>query len=197
MTATFIFLAVGMCLLAILFAAFLLREQPATSTPPEGERNWESLTILTALELRLPSRLLADRIFAQEDWQFVSKEAPLFERTFLRERKTVALLWMKETRACMARLFHLHRSVVRGTANLNVKLELQVFANYGLFLFMSAIAQALIHLLGPFRVRIVIRRVFDTGDQVSFAVGGMLAALEPSLLAKIKEERSPQSNPAV
>ena len=94
MTTTLIFLALGLILLGILLAIVLFYDHPERSLASDSKQGEASRAILTDLELNPPSRLLADRIFAQGDLDFVAREAPSLERAFLQERKKVALLWL-------------------------------------------------------------------------------------------------------
>ena len=191
----FVFVTAASVLL-LLLAAVLHRKQPKTSLALEGETGGESRTILTSLDLSLPSRLLADRIFAQDDWDFVCRGAASLEQAFLKERKKIALLWLKDTRICVRNIFRFYRIAVRSSAALQFWTELRIAGNYFLFLFMVSGVESLIYLRGPFYARGMILRMFATADRVSTAAGRTLAALDPSSVARIKDDWARQAAPA-
>jgi hypothetical protein len=127
-----------------------------------------------------------------EDWDFVCREAPSLRKVFLRERKALTVLWLKETHRQMAEIFHFHRIAIRGEANLQVATELKVAVNYAVFLLTFAAALSLVHLVGPFRLRKLTTQVFEATGRVSAAVEGALSALDSSVLARIKDDLSRQ-----
>jgi len=196
MIGTLVFIALGVILFTTLLVALLLREQPETPLAFEGRQTGESRTILAALHLSLPSRLLADRIFAQDDWDFVCRESPSVEQVFLQERKKVALLWLKEARICVRRIFHFYRIAVRGNAALEFWTELRIAGNYFMFLLMVSSVQSLIYLRGPFYTHGMIMSMFGAADRVSMGVGRTLRALDLSSLVRIKDDWAREANPA-
>ena len=193
MTGTIFALVIGLFILALLLAAVLRHNRTTISFAPENEKGGESRTILTALDLNLPSRLLADRIFAQDDWDFIRRSAPSLEQAFLRERKKIALLWLKDARSCVERIFRFYRIAVRSNAALEFRTELRIAVNYCIFLLTVASVQSLIYLRGPFHTRGMIVSMFGAADQLSTAVGRTLAALAPPSVARIKDDWSRQA----
>lgn len=196
MIGTLVFIVLGVILLTTLLVALLLREQPETPLAFEGRQTGESRTILATLNLSLPSRLLADRIFAQDDWHFVCRESPSVEQAFLQERKKVALLWLKDTRICVGRIFRFYRIAVRSNAALEFWTELRIAGNYFMFLLMVSSVQSLIYLRGPFYTHGMIMRMFGAADRVSMGVGRTLRALDLSSLVRIKDDWAREANPA-
>jgi len=196
MIGTLVFIALGVILFTTLLVALLLREQPETSLAFEGGQTGESRTIFAALNLSLPSRLLADRIFARDDWDFVCRESPSVEQAFLQERKKVALLWLKDTRFCVGRIFHFYRIAVRGNAALEFWTELRIAGNYFMFLLMVSSVQSLIYLRGPFYTHGMIMSMFGAADRVSMGVGRTLRALDLSSLVRIKDDWAREANTA-
>ena len=196
MIGTLIFLVLGMILLAILLAILLLREEPEPPLASNGKQGGESPAILTALELNLPSRLLADCIFAQNDLDFVVREAPSLERSFLQERKKVALLWLRDTRVSISRLFQFYRIAVRSNAALRFWTEVRIAGYYCMFLLMVSGLQFLIYVRGPFYVRGMVMRMFGIADRVSVGVGRTLGAMDRSSLVRIRDDWARQATPA-
>ena len=196
MIGTLIFLALGIILLAILLAIVLFNDQPERSLASDGKQGEESQAILTALELSLPSRELADRIFAQSDLDFILREAPSLRHAFLQERTNVALLWLKDTRISVRRIFHFYRITVRSKADLEFWTELGIAGNYFMFLLITFGIQVLIYLRGPFFIRGMIMNMFGIADRVSMGVGRTLGGLDSSFLVRIKDDWARQANSA-
>jgi len=196
MTGTIIFLALGVILLATLLAVVLLRETPDLFLLSSGNQGRESSRILTALDLNLPSGELAARIFAQEDLDFILREAPSLERIFLTERTHVAILWLRDARTCMEKVFHFYRMATRHSASLEFWTEIRVARDYFAFLVMSSTLQLLIKQLGPFIVRGMVARTFAVADRISAGVGRTLGTMDQSSLTKIKDDWARQAVPA-
>jgi len=101
-----------------------------------------------------PSPGLAERIFDDQDWRFVSSQTgPDIQKTFLRERRNIALSWLRQTRSQAGQLMRFHRSAVRHHVELKTSLEMKLAANYLAFLMLCGILQALIRMRGPFRAQ--------------------------------------------
>jgi hypothetical protein len=192
MSSTLIFLALGMVLLAIIVAVVVLREPPKPLS--NGRRVGELSTFLTALELNLPSQVLADRIFSQNDWDFVVGEAPSLARAFQQVRTRIALLWLEDTQACVTRLFQFYRITVRSNADLDFWTELRVAGHYLTFLIAVTGLKWLVFLRGPFYARGLVVRLFHVTDGVSSAVGRTLATLDPLTIVTIKENWARRSD---
>ena len=152
-------------------------------------------SVLIPLDFGFPSEVLMDRIFDQEDWEFIRREAPAVQSAFLRERKEIALLWLREARSCVVNLFHLHRLVARKSASLELAMEVETLVNYVSFLMLVGLAQCLIRLFGPFQARSVIGRVFVTVNRLSTAMGRVLTSLDPAVRAGIQNEWVGQTKP--
>jgi len=81
-----------------------------------GRRSHDAVAIETSppVEVRIPSRTLMDRIFADEDLSFVTAERDRsIRRQFLRERRHLALSWLGQTGREASRILRLHLRVVR------------------------------------------------------------------------------------
>lgn len=188
MTETIFFLALGMVLLAIILAIILLGDHSGQPLPPDGNGGEFSPAIFANLELIVPSRFLAERIFAQEDLDLVAREAPSLKSTFVQERKQVALLWLKDMRSSVDQIFRFYRLVMRSNPAIQFGAELRVARNYLLFLCISYGSQALIHLLGPFHGRGMMTRLFVLATRVSIGVEETLTAMDPSSLVRVRDD---------
>ena len=152
-------------------------------------------SVFIALDFNFPSEVLMEKIFDKKDLEFILREAPALQSAFLRERKTTALLWLREAHSCMANLFRLHRLVARRSASLEPAIELEIFVNYISFLMLVRLAQCLILLFGPFQAYGVIGRVFTTVNRLSTALGRVMTSLDPALRAGIQNEWTGQAKP--
>src|SRR5580765_4047942 len=65
----------------------------------------------TDVKLELPPRIVGTRIFSEQDWNFISTHTSVaIQRTFLAERKRLAIAWLRQTRSNVAQLMRFHRT---------------------------------------------------------------------------------------
>jgi hypothetical protein len=144
-----LFLIVGLCAtLVALLVLVLFRSRPqetgGTSEPPNRR---ESL-------VGLPDRMLLDRCLSAEDLAFIAsfESRPLL-RLFLRERRRLAIAWLRQTRREAQRLLQLHVRSVRYAANLRPGAEAKLFLAAGLFLLVYGMMLGIVFWYGPLRTR--------------------------------------------
>jgi hypothetical protein len=90
------------------------------------------------------------RIFSGGDWRFVSQmQSARLENVFHRERRGVALLWVRQTCAAVRRIMQEHTDMTRRSEDLNVTTEMKIFARYGELLLICAALTVLIRVAGP------------------------------------------------
>ena len=173
--------------IAILFLALLLFWAFRTTRSPVGSSALsEAREALADLELELPPRALAERIFATQDWDFVSRQTPVeIQRTFLQERRAVGLSWLRQTRKQAARLMDFHRRAVRRNIDLNPAVEIKLAANYVVFVVVYEMLVGLIWLGGPFYARKMVGYVTGLAERLWSTSGELLAGLDPARLSKI------------
>jgi len=135
----------------------------------------------------LPSRALTERIFAPEDREFVARQAPKRARQqFLRERKALALWWLRETRLVLRYLMALHRKAVRGSEDLSLAVETRLAVHYFFFVVVYDLLYALIWLRGPFANRAMVGYAANRAERFSFLSAQVLARMDPARLSKIQ-----------
>ena len=84
---------------AVILLLVVLVAQDRAVSHSEGRHLAEVQDALATFELEIPSQALAKRIFALEDWDFISRRAPLaIRRRFVKERKAVAFSWLRDTK---------------------------------------------------------------------------------------------------
>lgn len=174
MTYLVSFLTIGLLLLIVL----ILWIRRAT-VPSRGGDLAEGSQDLTALQLELPPRTLVERIFAPEDWEFVSRQTPpQIQRMFLQERRAIALSWLRLTRRQAASLVDSHLRVVRQNVNLRPAVEIRLAFRYVLFLLESEVLGVLIWLGGPFYSRKMVGYAVSMAHQLSYISGQRQESIE-------------------
>ncbi len=165
------FLLIGM-LFIVLLLLWALRARSA------GERRGADSELLLIEGVRRPPRELVDRIFAARDWEFVSKEAGADTRkVFLRERKRIALSWLRQTRTQAGQLMRFHRRAVRRNVGLKTILEVKLAASYLAFLLLWGVLQVLIRFGGPFRAQKMAGHALGFANRMRFVSEQVLAGL--------------------
>lgn len=174
MTDLAIFLAIALLLLGFLLVWLLRSRASAPSL-------FKARVALTVLRLAVPPRALAERIFALEDWDFISNQAPRqVQQLFLAERRRVGLAWLRETRRKVEEVMELHGRAVRRTSSLHPFAELRLATSYAFFLSVYAFLFLLIWLRGPFAARRMVGFTVDMAEGVSFLTARLLVQLEPT-----------------
>jgi hypothetical protein len=90
------------------------------------------------------------RIFSHADWDFVrGLRAGNIERLFQRERRCVALAWIRQTSAMIRRVMRWHVEAARQSKNLEVSVEIRIFAQYLVLVAVCRILSIAIQIAGP------------------------------------------------
>lgn len=177
------FLGIGIAVLILL----VLLVQNRVATHSEGVRSGELQDTLATLELDMPSPTLAKRIFALDDWDFVSRRAPpAVQRLFTKERKALAFVWLRNTRRIVGKLMDFHRRRVRGNSDLNPLTEVKLGLNYLFFLLVCNVLMGMIWAIGPFRARAMALYAADRAEHIAYVFGGFVSRLGPAFLHSIK-----------
>ena len=179
---TALFLAAGFCLLLLLLH-LSLKFVPITRVRTTASQSEETLRNLS---FELPSRLLGERICSRQDLDFVATETPDLLQIFLRERRSVMFLWLKDVRNSVVQVVDFYRAAVRTSASVNPAVEIRLAVNYVAFLLLWEIARGLIWIQNPVVAQRIISRVFGIADQLSLATGGLITALDPSVLSRMR-----------
>ncbi len=138
-----VFLGAGVALILLL----LIVKHPATGEEvPAG----------------LPDRAIMERILSAEDARYIaSLRLPRVYRLFLRERRRLAIVWLRAIRAEAARLFGLHTRAVRQMQDVRPIMEVRVACSFALFMLNYAVVVGLVRWYGPFGAGAILR-VFDS-----------------------------------
>ncbi len=144
---------------------------------------WRNSDIgLDSAELGGPSDpSIMRRIIAQEDLLYVaSLHMPRIRHFFVRERRRLALDWLRSARQEALRLLRDHVEAVRRLGDLRPAAEVRIGAAFASFLCVYTVTAAMVYLFGPFRVPVLLRSgeyLFDSLEALGRTISGV-AALE-------------------
>jgi len=142
-------LIVGLCATLAALLVLVLRR----NHQPEAGGNYELLNRPESV-VRLPDRALLDRCLSAEDLAFISSlRSPRLLRLFLRERRRLAIAWLRQTRREAQRLLEFHVRSVRYAADLRPGAEAKLFLAAGLFLVVYTMMLGIVFWYGPVRTR--------------------------------------------
>jgi hypothetical protein len=137
-------LIAGVALLLLLVAVVLkgwlaAREfEEPTRTPSELE------------EMETCPEGFASRIFSRADWEFVrGLNAGRIERLFKRERKRVALVWVRQTSAMIRNVMREHAGAARQSHNLEFATEVRIQSQFLTLMAVCGILSVAIQIAGP------------------------------------------------
>lgn len=127
--------------------------------------------ILQFLNIELPPRVLAERVFSREDKVFVSRRAPRdVQRLFERDRARLALLWLGDTRAAVKKIVDLYRKVARHHTRVRLLVESNLAFDYLVFLVLCRMMQWFIWLRGPFAAGRLLDHTLETAENISLCM---------------------------
>jgi hypothetical protein len=90
------------------------------------------------------------RIFSRADWEFVrGLKAGGIERLFERERKRVALVWVRQTSAIIRKVMREHAAAARQSENLKFSMEINILAQFFALMAVCGTLSMAIQIAGP------------------------------------------------
>ncbi|OFV95337.1 MAG: hypothetical protein A3F68_12330 [Acidobacteria bacterium RIFCSPLOWO2_12_FULL_54_10] len=153
--------------LALLFLAVLLAWALGFSTNRKSA-SWSG-------SIKLPSRLIRERISSREDFQFVGVEAPEFRSQFLRDRKILMLICLQQMRAVAIESFRIHRTAVSLQVSMKPAVELRLAGDYLTFLLLWELARSLVWISNPVAAQSLTARVYTAAEELSDAAKQLIA----------------------
>ncbi len=128
--------------------------------------------------VRLPPKALLGRCLSIEDVEFAAQlGCPRIVRLLLRERRRLALKWLRQSRREAGRLLRQHVRAARHARDLRPAAEVRLWFHAGLFLMVYEVLMTAVRLYGPFRTRAFVRSVFamagvlaNLGDRIAGAI---------------------------
>lgn len=173
-----LFLALGAGFLFLLY-----RFAQKGSSRPEGraEALIEARQALNSLQTGLLPADLVQRMFARNDLEFVISACPEeTRRLFLRERKRLALSWVRQVRRQVLSLRAFHSRQSRRYARMHLATELGLALNFFSLLFICRVLQVTFYLRGPYAVPTVVGKAIGAAGNVCAASERSLAFLSPA-----------------
>jgi hypothetical protein len=147
----------------------------------------EAQEALDALQLELLPRPLVAKIFSPQDWEYISTHtSPQIQRRFERERRAIALAWLRQTRGQVGRLMVVHRRIARQSVSLSPAVELRLAAHYFVFLLACDLLLGLIWLRGPLHAGRLVGRTVGASERLCALLQALLASIDPARLARVK-----------
>lgn len=147
-------------LLGILILVFALRLAFQSSTPRAQSPSVtmeEYANAREALDSVFVEAAAIERIFSIEDMDFISRSgSPRVQRLFLRERKALAIQWLRKTQRQVAQLMDIHLRLAAYSDAPSSRLEIKLAAKYFAFQAASYLLLLLLWLRGPFKARRVV-----------------------------------------
>jgi len=111
-----------------------------------------------------------DCIFSPVDWRYVhGMKSPDMEKLFRKERKTVALVWVRQTSFAIHRIMREHAAIARQSSNLEPATELKIFMQFAALLVTYGAIRVGIDLAGPMRIGGLARYAHNLARQVAQA----------------------------
>jgi hypothetical protein len=97
---------------------------------------------------------VVESIFSERDEQFVRRfESRALRAYFETERRTVALLWVRQTASGIRRIMREHAAAARRSADLQFVTEVRLFLQYSGLMLICGVLLLLIPVAGPLWVR--------------------------------------------
>jgi hypothetical protein len=123
------------------------------------------------------------KIFSRGDWEFVSAaKSPRLEKLFRRERKAVALLWVRQTSRAVRLIMREHAAAARQSEDLEFATEAQLFLQYVQLMFVCGILFAVIQCTGPLWLRGLALRADALSQRIAQAQLAFRGATAPRQL---------------
>ena len=109
-------------------------------------------------------------IFSPVDWRYVrAMKSKDIEKLFRRERRTVALVWVRQTSATIRRVMREHAAAARQSSNLEPATDLTIFLQFAALLTTCGAIRLGIDLAGPMRIGGLARYAHSLAQRVAEA----------------------------
>jgi hypothetical protein len=110
------------------------------------------------------------RIFSPVDWRYVrGMNSYDIEKLFRKERRNVALVWVRQTSYQIRRIMREHVAVARQSTNLQPATEVRIFLQFAALLATCGAIRVGIDLAGPMRIGGLARYAHSLAEQVARA----------------------------
>lgn len=166
-------------LLILIFAGRLLAQQ--THRNKKQAATIEDYTeARAALDSVFDETAAIKRIFADEDMGFITRiGTPDVQRFFLRERRDLAIQWLRMTRKQVARLMDLHLKLAGYTYEPSPRFEFKLVVSYWWFVISCKALLVLFWLRGPFEAVRIVRYTLAMAENFSSSFSIRLEKTDP------------------
>jgi hypothetical protein len=131
------------------------------------------------------------RIFAREDLEFISRTATReVQRFFLKERKRLAMQWVRMAQKQVAHLMDLHLKLASYTKEPSPRCEVRLTANYLCFTLASNGLLILLSFFGPFKAVRMISYTQRAAEYFCSVFSLRLERIDPVRLSPARQSRS-------
>jgi hypothetical protein len=127
------------------------------------------------------------RIFSRADWDFVrGVRCGGIERLYQRERRRVALVWVRQISAMIRRVMRGHAEAARRSKNLEVSTEISIFAQYAASMAVCSVLSMAIQITGP----LWLGGLAHFAQKLSLRVAKLQESLQADVLARAAGSRT-------
>lgn len=154
------------------------------------QRAWAQHTAVVTVDDYSAARAVLDslfletsvikRIFAPDDVEFISQVArPDTKRFFLRERKALAIQWLRMAQKQVRKLMNLHLKLAGYTHQPSPRFEFKLAVDYGCFVLASNALLILLWGLGPFEAGRTVAYTLRTAQHFCSVFSIRLQEIDP------------------
>lgn len=127
---------------------------------------------------------LGKRIFEAGDMKFISRQPSLeARRVFLRERKALAISWLRHTRRQLAYLMDLHLKLASYTHHPNPGSDLSLWFEYRIFALVCDSLVAVVWIRGPFQLGTIVGHTLSAVNEFCTVFSLRLGDINAGLLS--------------
>jgi len=176
---------------AMLFFSLYLLARRSSHAEGGAQDLLEARQALNALQNGLLPDEILGRIFAKEDLDYITSEAPpCIHKLFLEERKRIALSWVAQVRRQLLSLRQLHSGSARFYAQLNSRTEIRVAVEFATLQSTCRALQFMVYLRGPYAAPRMVEATAAAAARVCGISEKSLAFLKPTQLTVIADSSS-------
>ena len=127
------------------------------------------------------------RVFSRGDWEFVhGLKVTSIERLFERERKKVALIWVRQTSAMIRKAIREHAEAARQSKNLEFSTEINILTQFLTLMALCGILSLAVRMAGP----LWLGGLAHFAQRLSQQVGNLQGAFQAGVLADANGTRA-------
>lgn len=171
-------------LVALLFALLVLMARRRPRAEGSAEAILEARHALNSLQASLLPVELVERLFANEDFEYILTDGRArLRQMFLEERKRIVLLWVRQVHAAVSQLRRFYLGAARSYARLDVRMEMQLAWDFAVLLLACRALYLVLYLRGPYAAPRIVGTAIAIATRICGASENALAFLTPPELA--------------